>query len=433
MKIHVISAGKSITDGRDYHWNDDIIPDGIQPMQAMLNEQSGKYYSLVIAKGPGSGYSVFMARLPLVSGARDDLRRPLCAGFLIRGLSNEEARKLAIEYVENKTHLAQILCTPAVIKTAADFTVDSEAAEKAVRELLSGELPDGSTPVTVGELWGESSAWERREELLGWLKNHRLSDRSGNRVILCYFTDPERLSGEEDLVLHYSDQTYTKELRKPQRSGGCPLKRFLPGLPDKPWMQAALGTIVAALLIWGIAKSCSSSPHTEVPSEPTPKATDVPTLKPADVPATVPTDVPTPEPTVVPTPEPSDVPTPEPSDGPTPGPSDVPTPEPTVVPTPEPSDVPTPVPSDGPTPEPSDVPTPVPSDGPTPEPTDVPTPVPSDVSTPKPTDEPAPKPSDVSTSESTPYPAPETTDAPHTADEQGGTHLPTTEENSPTE
>ncbi|MCI7699494.1 MAG: hypothetical protein MSQ05_08900 [Akkermansia sp.] len=353
MKIYVISAGKSITDGRDYHWNDDIIPDGIQPMQAMLNEQSGKYYSLVIAKGPGSGYSVFMARLPLVSGARDDLGRPICAGFLIQELSNEEARKLAIEYVKDKAHLAQILCSPSVIKTAADFEVDLEAAEKAVRELLRGELPNGSTPVTVGELWGESCAWERREELLGWLKNHRLSDRPSNRVILCYFTDPDRLSGEEDLVLHYSDQTYTKPL-KPS-SGGCP------GLPDKPWMQAALVTILAALLIWGIAKSCSSTPPTVVPSEPAPKATDVPT------------------------PEPTDKPTPEPSDVPTPEPSDVSTPEPADVPAPEPADVPTPVPSGA------------------------------------------------STSETTPNPAPEPADAPHTADEQGRTHLPTTEENTPTE
>ncbi|MCI6981892.1 MAG: hypothetical protein MR894_06760, partial [Akkermansia muciniphila] len=340
MRIHVISAGKSITSGRDYHWNDDIIPDGIQPMQAMLNEQSGKYYSLVIAKGPGSGYSVFMARLPLVSGDRDDLGRPLCAGFLIRGLSNEEARKLAIAYVKDKEHLVQVLCTPSVIKTSADFEVDSEAAEKAVRELLSGELPDGSTPVTVGELWGESSAWERRDELLGWLKNNRLSDRPGNRVILCYFTDPGRLSGEEDIVLHYSDPTYTKTLDKPSR-GGCPLRRFLPGLPDKPWMQAALGTIVAALLIWGIAKSCSSSPHTEVPSEPPPRATDVPTPEPTVVPTPEPTVVPTPEPTVVPTPEPTVVPTPEPTVVPTPEPTVVPTPEPTVVPTPEPTVVPT--------------------------------------------------------------------------------------------
>ena len=360
MKIYVLSAGKSITDGRDYHWNDDIIPDGIEPMQAMLNEQSGKYYSLVIAKGPGSGYSVFLARLPLVSGARDDLGRPICAGFLIQELSNEEARKLAIEYVKDKAHLAQILCSPAVIKTAADFEVDLEAAEKAVRELLSGELPDGSTPVTVGELWGESSAWERRKELLGWLKNHRLSDRPGNRVILCYFTDPERLSGEEDLVLHYSDPTYTKTLDKPSR-GGCPLKRFLPGLPDKPWMQAALGTIVAALLIWGIAKSCSTPPPTVVPAESTPKATDVPT----------------------------------------PGPTDVSTPEPSDVPAPGPTGKPATVPTDKPATTPTDVPTPVPSDEPT--------------------------------SETTPDPAPEPTDAPHTADEQGETHLPTTEENTPTE
>ena len=432
MKIHVLSAGKSIISGRDYHWNDDIIPDGIQPMQAMLNEQSGKYYSLVIAKGPGSGYSVFLARLPLVSGARDDLGRPICAGFLIQELSNEEARKLAIEYVKDKAHLAQILCTPAVIKTAADFTVDSEAVEKAVRELLSGELPDGSTPVTVGELWGESSAWERREELLGWLKNHRLSDRPGNRVILCYFTDPERLSGEEDLVLHYSDPTYTKTPDKPSR-GGSPLKRFLPGLPDKPWMQAALGTIVAALLIWGIAKSCSTPPPTVVPSKPAPKTTDVPTPKPADVPAPKPTDVPTPEPTVVPTPESTVVPTPEPTVVPTPEPTDVPTPEPTDVPTPEPTDVPTPEPTDVPTPVPSDVPTPEPSDVPTPEPSDVPTPEPSDVPTPEPSDVPTPEPTDVPTPETTPDSAPETTDAPHTADEQGETHLPTTEENSPIE
>ena len=329
MKIYVLSAGKSITDGRDYHWNDDIIPEGIEPMQAMLNEQSGKYYSLVIAKGPGSGYSVFLARLPLVSGARDDLGRPICAGFLIQELSNEEARKLAIEYVKDKAHLAQILCSPSVIKTAADFEVDLEAAEKAVRELLSGELPDGSTPVTVGELWGESSAWERREELLGWLKNNRLSDRPGNRVILCYFTDPECLSGEEDLVLHYSPgNSYTKKIPKPS-SGGCPLKRFLPSLPDKPWMQATLGTIVAALLIWSIAKSCSTPPLAVVPAESTPKATDKPAT------------------------------------------------------------------------EPTDKPTPVPSDEPT--------------------------------SETTPDPAPEPTDAPHTADEQGETHLPTTEENTPTE
>ena len=375
MKIYVLSAGKSITDGRDYHWNDDIIPEGIEPMQAMLNEQSGKYYSLVIAKGPGSGYSVFLARLPLVSGARDDLGRPICAGFLIQELSNEEARKLAIEYVKDKAHLAQILCSPSVIKTAADFEVDLEAAEKAVRELLNGELPDGSTPVTVGELWGEISAWERREELLGWLKNNRLSDRPGNRVILCYFTDPERLSGEEDLVLHYSDPPYTKPL-KPS-SGGCPL--------NNPWMQVLLGTIVAALLILGIAKSCSSSPHTEAPAEPTPKATDVPTPKPADVP----------------------------------------TPKATDVPTPKPADVPATVPTDKPTTVPTDKPTTVPTDKPATVPTDKPATVP--------TDKPATVPSDATTSETTPDPAPEPTDAPHTADEQGETHLPTTEENTPTE
>ena len=323
MKIYVLSAGKSITDGRDYHWNDDIIPEGIEPMQAMLNEQSGKYYSLVIAKGPGSGYSVFLARLPLVSGARDDLGRPICAGFLIQELSNEEARKLAIEYVKDKAHLAQILCSPSVIKTAADFEVDLEAAEKAVRELLSGELPDGSTPVTCGELWGESSAWERREELLGWLKNNRLSDRPGNRVILCYFTDPERLSGEEDLVLHYSDPPYTKKIPKPS-SGGCPL--------NNPWMQVLLGTIVAALLILGIAKSCSSSPHSEAPAEPAPKATDVPTPKPADVPATEPTDKPATEPTDKPATEPTDKPATEPTDKPATEPTDKPATVPTDAP-----------------------------------------------------------------------------------------------------
>ena len=424
MKIYVLSAGKSITDGRDYHWNDDIIPEGIEPMQAMLNEQSGKYYSLVIAKGPGSGYSVFLARLPLVSGARDDLGRPICAGFLIQELSNEEARKLAIEYVKDKAHLAQILCSPAVIKTAADFEVDLEAAEKAVRELLSGELPDGSTPVTVGELWGESSAWERREELLGWLKNHRLSDRPGNRVILCYFTDPERLSGEEDLVLHYSDPTYTKTLDKPSR-GGCPLKRFLPGLPDKPWMQAALGTIVAALLIWGIAKSCSTPPPTVVPAESTPKATDVSTPEP--------TDVSTPEPSDVPAPGPTDKSAPEPKDVPTPEPKDKPTTEPTDKPATEPTDKPTPVPTDKSATVPTDKPTTVPTDKPATEPSDEPTPESSDVPTPKPTDVPTPVPSDEPTSETTPDPAPEPTDAPHTADEQGETHLPTTEENTPTE
>ncbi len=401
MKIHVLSAGKSITSGRDYHWNDDIIPDGIQPMQAMLNEQSGKYYSLVIAKGPGSGYSVFLARLPLVSGARDDLGRPICAGFLIQELSNEEARKLAIEYVKDKEHLARVLCTTSVIKTAADFEVDLEAAEKAVRELLSGELPDGSTPVTVGELWGESSAWERREELLGWLKNNRLSDRPGNRVILCYFTDPERLSLEEDLVLHYSDPTYTKELRKPQ----SPLKCFLP----KPWMQATLGTIVAALLIWSIAKSCSTPPPTVVPAESTPKATDVPT----------------PGPTDVSTPEPSDVPAPEPSDKPATTPTDKPAPVPTDKPIPEPSDKPATVPTDTPTTTPTDKPATVPTDKPTPEPSDEPTTAPSDKPTTAPSDEP--------TSKTTPDPAPEPTDAPHTADEQEETHLPTTEENAPTE
>ena len=198
MKISVISAGKSITSGRDYHWNDDIIPDGIQPIQAMLNEQSDKYYSMVIAREPAGTYAVFMARLPLVSGARDDLGRPICAGFCIRGLRNEEARKLAIEYVKDKKHVAQVLCTPSVIKTAADFEVDPTEARKAVSKLLSGEHPTGSTTIINGELWGESRAWERREELVRWLKNHRLSDRPGNRVILCYFMDTDRLSGKED-------------------------------------------------------------------------------------------------------------------------------------------------------------------------------------------------------------------------------------------
>ncbi|MGN0875241.1 MAG: hypothetical protein ACI4OZ_08655 [Akkermansia sp.] len=216
MKISVISAGKSITSGRDYHWNDDIIPDGIQPMQAMLNEQSGTYYSMVIAKGPGNGYSVFIARLPLVSGARDDLRRPICAGFCIQGLRNEEARKLAIEYVKDKKHVAQVLCTPSVIKTAADFEVDPTEATKAVSKLLSGELPTGSTTITNGKLWGESRAWKRGEELIRWLEKHQLSDRPGNRVILCYFTDIKQLSGKEDLVLHYSPNgSYSKELHEP--------------------------------------------------------------------------------------------------------------------------------------------------------------------------------------------------------------------------
>ncbi|MCI7699496.1 MAG: hypothetical protein MSQ05_08910 [Akkermansia sp.] len=253
MKISVISAGKSITSGRVYHWNDDIIPDGIQPMQAMLNEQGGKHYSMVIAREPAGTYAVFMARLPLVSGARDDLGRPICAGFCIRGLRNEEARKLAIEYVKDKKHVAQVLCTPAVIKTTADFEVNSVAAEKAVSELLCEELPAFAPPVTVGELWGEIRAWERREELVRWLKNHRLSERPGNRVILCYFMDIERLSGKEDLVLHYSPNgSYSKELHEPapendlRQKNNNPVqvvvKNILNELPSMPEVKGGIET-----------------------------------------------------------------------------------------------------------------------------------------------------------------------------------------------
>ena len=216
MKIHVISAGKSITSGRDYHWNDDIIPDGIQPMQAMLNEQSGKHYSIVIAREPAGTYAVFMARLPLVSGARDDLGRPICAGFCIQGLRNEEARKLAIEYMENRESLRQMLCSPAVIQTGADFSVNIEAAQAAVLELLKGAANLGQQAPLPGRVWFESNTGKLPSDLRQRLTNHRLSERPGNRVILCYFMDIERLSGKEDLVLHYSPNgSYSKELHEP--------------------------------------------------------------------------------------------------------------------------------------------------------------------------------------------------------------------------
>ncbi len=216
MKISVISAGKSITSGRDYHWNDDIIPDGIQPMQAVLNEQSGKYYSMVIAREPAGTYAVFIARLPLVSGAQDDLARPICAGFCIQGLRNEEARKLVIEYMENRESMRQMLCSPAVIQTGADFRVILEAAQAAVLELLKGAETLGQLPPPPGRVWFESNTEKLPSDLRRRLIDHRLSERPGNRVILCYFMDIERLSGKEDLVLHYSPNgSYSKELHEP--------------------------------------------------------------------------------------------------------------------------------------------------------------------------------------------------------------------------
>lgn len=248
MKISIISAGKSITSGRDYHWNDDIIPVGIQPMQAVLNEQSGKYYSLVIASDAPGSYSVFMARLPLVSGDRDDLGRPLCAGILVQELNNSEARQLAIEYMQNREIVRQMLCSPAVIQTGADFSVNMAAAQAAVCELLKGAKALGQLAPLPGEVWGESFTGERTPDLIRRLTAHRLSEQPENRVILCYFTDTEKLTGNEDLVLHYSPLgTYTKPLTG-QRGNGLPdkAKRFLPGLPDDPKMQLLVGVVALA-------------------------------------------------------------------------------------------------------------------------------------------------------------------------------------------
>lgn len=265
MKISIISAGKSITSGRDYHWNDDIIPVGIQPMQAVLNEQSGKYYSLVIASDAPGIYSVFMARLPLVSGDRDDLGRPLCAGILVQELNNSEARQLAIEYMQNRELVRQMLCSPAVIQTGADFSVNLAAAQAAVCELLKGATALGQLAPLPGEVWGESFTGERTPDLIRRLTAHRLSERPENRIILCYFTDTEKLTGDEDLVLHYSPLgTYTKTLTRRRGNGLCDkAKRFLPGFPDDPKMQLLVGVIafVAAAFLTNRLLSGNGKKH----------------------------------------------------------------------------------------------------------------------------------------------------------------------------
>lgn len=256
MIIEVKSAG---SDFGDYYWTNELSLDN--SFEQYLRDLDKAYSALIAAHEDGT-YAVLMHRMRTVPEKRDAHNRIITASVYVAGITEKEARSLLISYFKDRAGTEKSLCNDENIKiNESAFAVDKQQIKAAIAQLMENAQSLGEDEVEQGEIWSEGKALERQEELIAWLKQHRLGNAAGPRVICSHFLVANSIPNVDLALCVSGEGEYTRPV--PMVPG--------PTYPNYKLVWVTIGITAAAILLaWGIWRAVKrpippNSPNLEQP------------------------------------------------------------------------------------------------------------------------------------------------------------------------